>query len=138
VRTARAGIVVISLLVVVAAITVPSARAQRRTSTERSVRPAVGQKISAPLMTEIYRRRGEAKARGIEPGPTAVHIDRHGRAYVDVRAQVTRPLQKKIAALGGRVVSTSATYDSIVAWMPLLTLERLATDTSVRAIQPGH
>jgi hypothetical protein len=41
-------------------------------------------------------------------------------------------------ALGGIVVSTSATYDSIVGWMPLQSLERLAADPSVRAIEPAQ
>jgi hypothetical protein len=64
-------------------------------------------------------------------------VDRHGRALVDVRAAVRPDLEKKIKALGGIVVSTSQTYDSIVGWMPLQTLERLATDPGVRAIEPA-
>jgi hypothetical protein len=40
-------------------------------------------------------------------------------------------------ALGGIVVSASRTYDSIISWMPLQTLERLATDPGVRAIEPA-
>ena len=55
----------------------------------------------------------------------------------DVRAQVRPDLEKKIKALGGIVVSTSSTYDSIVGWVPLQTLERLATDPGVRAIEPA-
>ena len=65
-------------------------------------------------------------------------MDRHGRALVDVRAQVEPALEKKIKALGGLVVSTSRTYDSIVSWVPLQTLERLAADPSVRAIEPAQ
>ena len=57
---------------------------------------------------------------------------------MDVRAQVRPELEKKIKALGGVVVSTSRTYDSIVGWMPLLTLERLAADPTVRAIEPAQ
>ena len=68
----------------------------------------------------------------------AIQVDRHGRALVDVRAQVRPELEKKIKALGGVVVSTSQTYDSIVGWMPLLTLERLAADPTVRAIEPAQ
>ena len=68
----------------------------------------------------------------------AIQVDRHGRALVDVRAEVQPELVKKIRALGGIVVSTSTTYDSIVGWMPLLTLERLAADRTVRAIEPGQ
>jgi hypothetical protein len=138
VRTARAAVIIFCSLVVVAAVMVPNAKAQRHLTADRAARPASEGKINARLMSEIKIRRGDARARGMRPGSTGVHIDRHGRAYVDVRAQVTAPLQKKIAALGGRVVSTSARYDSIVAWMPLLTLERLATDDTVRAIEPAQ
>jgi hypothetical protein len=64
-------------------------------------------------------------------------VDRHGRALVDVRAQVRPELEKKMKALGGIVVSKSQTYDSIVGWIPLQTLERLAADPGVRAIEPA-
>ena len=67
-----------------------------------------------------------------------VHVDRHGRALVDVRAHVRPELEKKFKALGGIIVSTSQTYDSIVGWMPLQTLERLAADPTVRAIEPAQ
>ncbi len=65
-------------------------------------------------------------------------MDRHGRALVDVRAQVRPELEKKFKALGGVVISTSSTYDSIVGWVPLQTLERLAADPTVRAIEPAQ
>jgi hypothetical protein len=69
---------------------------------------------------------------------STIQVDRHGRALVDVRAQVRPELEKKFKALGGIIVSTSGTYDSIVGWMPLLTLERLAADRTVRAIEPAQ
>jgi hypothetical protein len=69
--------------------------------------------------------------------PANVRIDRHGRALVDVRATVKPALEKKVKALGGVIVSTSAAYDSIIGWLPLLTLERLAADPTVRAIEPA-
>jgi hypothetical protein len=54
-----------------------------------------------------------------------------------VRAAVRPALEKKVKALGGVIVSTSTTYDSIVGWVPLLTLERLAADPTVRLIEPA-
>ena len=123
-----------------AAVVVPAARAQRRTPADRLVRDArtvAQKKIDGQVLTAIYHRRGDAKGKTVPAPAAAIKIDRHGRALVDVRAQVRPELEKKIKALGGIVVSRSQTYDSIVGWMPLQTLERLAADPSVRAIAPG-
>lgn len=96
------------------------------------------QKIDARLIYEIARRRPDARTRQTSRRETGVTVDRHGRAYVDVRATVSEPLQKKIAALGGRISTTNPTYDTIVGWMPLLMIERLAADGAVRSIAPAH
>jgi hypothetical protein len=135
VRAARSlGFVVFSVLLA-AAIAVPALRAQRGVPAARDARTAAIQKIDTRVMTEISRRRGDARQHA--PARRDVRVDRHGRALVDVRAQVRPALERKLKALGGIVVSTSTTYDSIVGWVPLLTLERLAADPAVRAIAPA-
>jgi len=121
--------------VVAAAIAVPALRAQRAMPAARDARTAAIQKIDARVMTEISRRRGDPRQHA--PIRRDVRVDRHGRALVDVRAQVRPALERKLRALGGVVVSTSIAYDSIVGWVPLLTLERLAADPAVRAIAPA-
>jgi hypothetical protein len=129
-------------IVVAAAILVSAARAQRSTASDwhsRDARTVAQQKINPRVLSAIYHRRGDAKGKPIPAASEpAIQVDRHGRALVDVRAAVRPELQKKIKALGGIVVSTSSTYDSIVGWMPLQTLERLATDPTVRAIEPAQ
>jgi hypothetical protein len=128
-------------LVVMAAIVVPAVRAQRGNATDRrtkDVRTAAQQKIDGRVMDAIYHRRGDARGKVVVTRAPGIHVDRHGRALVDVRAPVRPALEKKFRALGGVVVSTSQPYDSIVGWMPLLTLERLAADPTVRAIVPGQ
>jgi hypothetical protein len=104
---------------------------------EKDTRTAAQKKINSQLLYEIYRRRGEAERKGIPPGPTGVRLDEKGRALIDVRADVTPALEKKVAALSGSIVSTSREYRSILAWVPLLNIERLAEETSVRAIEPA-
>ena len=139
-RALRSAAFALLCLVTTAAVVVPAARAQRRTPADRHIRDArtvAQQKIDGQVLTAIYHRRGDAKGKAV-PAPAAIRVDRHGRALVDVRAQVRPELEKKIKALGGIVVSRSQTYDSIVGWMPLQTLERLAADPTVRAIGPGH
>ena len=138
-RVRSAGFVLFCVLVM-AAIVVPAARAQRRAlpdTAPRVARNLAQDKINPRVLTAIYHRRGDAKGKTVASG-AGVQVDRHGRALVDVRAQVRPELEKKIKALGGVVVSTSTTYDSIVGWMPLLTLERLAADPTVRAIAPAQ
>ena len=122
-------------------ILVPAARAQRKAPAPDAraldARSVAQRKINAHVLSAIYGRRGDVQRKAIAAHAAPVPVDRHGRALVDVRAQVRPELQKKMKALGGIVVSTSTTYDSTIAWMPLQTLERLAADTSVRAIEPG-
>ena len=123
-----------------ALIAVPAARAQRRPpqdTTARDARTVAQRKINPRVLSAIYHRRGDVRGKTVANQTPNIQIDRHGRAYVDVRAQIRPDLEKKIKALGGIVVSTSQTYDSIVGWMPLQTLERLATDPGVRAIEPA-
>jgi len=139
-RTVRSAAFVSLCILVVVAILVPAARAQRSTPADRRARDArtvAERKINPRVLSAIYHRRGDAKARAVLVAG-GVQIDRHGRALVDVRAEVQPALEKKIKALGGVVVSTSRTYDSIVGWMPLQTLERLAADPTVRAIEPAQ
>jgi hypothetical protein len=134
VRTARAAGFVVCCAAIAVFISVPALRAQRRAGPDQQARAiAAQQKISAPLMKEIYRRRGDA--RHAPTGKTDVRVDRHGRTLVQLRATMTDPLKRKIYALGGRVVSTSSAIpDTVVALMPVAMLERLAADASVRAI----
>ena len=129
-------------MLIAAAIIVPAARAQRSTADDwhrKDARTVAQQKINPRVLSAIYHRRGDAKARTVAAStPGSIQVDRHGRALVDVRAQIRPELQKKFKALGGIVVSTSSTYDSIVGWVPLQTLERLAADPTVRAIEPAQ
>ena len=104
---------------------------------EKEARTAAQRKINSQLLYEIYRRRGLADKKGIPPGPTDVRIDTAGRAMVDVRAEVTPAIEKKIRDLGGVVISTSGRDQSIIARIPILKLERLAGDRRVRAIEPA-
>jgi hypothetical protein len=134
-----AGLALLCALVA-AVIVVPAVRAQRTAPADTKVRDArtlAQRKINEHVLSAIYRRRGDLQGKTVPGDAAVVRIDRHGRAFVDVRAQVRPDLEKKMKALGGIVVSTSSTYDSIIGWMPLQTLERLAADPGVRAIEPA-
>ena len=112
--------------------------AQSSSPSEKETRTPAQQKLNSQLLYEIYRRRGTARQKGIPPGKTDVRIDARGRALVDVRATpVTGALQKKIQKLGGMILSVTAEQHSILAWIPLLKLEQLAGDRTVRFIEPA-
>lgn len=138
-KTVRSASFALFCVLVMAAIVVPAARAQKTATDARSrdVRTIAQQKINKRVLAAIFHRRGDAQGRVVPVDGSRIQVDRHGRALVDVRASVQPGLQKKIKALGGIVVTTSQTYDSIVGWVPLQSLERLAADPSVRAIEPG-
>ena len=104
---------------------------------EKETRTAAQQKIDSRLLYEIYRKRGQAEAKNVPPDATRVRLDKSDRALVDIRAAVTPALIAKVKKSGGTVVSSSAQYHSIIARVPLLQLERLAGDPSVRAISPA-
>jgi len=110
VRTARSAGFIVFCVIVMAAIVVPSVRAQRRAPVDwhaRDVRTVAQQKINPGVLSAIYQRRGDRRAHPAAAGQ--VQVDRHGRAY-----------------------------DSIIGWVPLAMLERLAADPSVRGIEPAH
>ena len=140
-RTVRSAAFGVLCVFAAAMIVVPAVRAQRNAPPSdrqsRDARTVAQGKINPRVLSAIYRRRGDVRGKAVATNSTNIQVDRHGRALVDVRAQVRPDLEKKIKALGGIVVSTSTTYDSIVGWMPLQTLERLATDPGVRAIEPA-
>jgi len=116
---------------------IPAPSMQRSTPSERESRTSAQQKIDSQLLYELYRIRGQAKQKQVPPGPTVVKIDATGRALVDVRAEVTPALEKKVRTLGGAILSTSREYRSIVGWIPLRKLERLAEDPAVYSVVPA-
>lgn len=141
-RTARMVGFVVFCAAAAAAIGVPAVLAQRNPPAAihpKDARAVAQNKIAPRVLSEIYRRRGDVRQQSVGGDRTRVPVDRHGRVLVDVRADVRPALEKKIKALGGVIVSSSMPSRSIVGWMPLMTLERLAADPSVSAIGlAGH
>lgn len=113
------------------------AEVAQNVASEKEARTPAQRKINSQLLYEIYRRRGEAERKGIPPGPTGVTIDARGRALVDVRAPVTKALQKTIRSGGGVIISTSPVHHSIIARVPLLALEGIAEHRAVKFIEPA-
>jgi hypothetical protein len=109
-----------------------------QTVQEKRGRTPAQQKIDSQLLFAIYRKRGEAKAKGVPTGTLRVRYDEKGRAIVSIRARVTKEILAKIKKLGGEIISSSERYNDILAHLPLEKLEKLAALPDVRAIMPGE
>lgn len=105
---------------------------------EKRSRSTAQQKIDSQLLYALYRERGEAEAKDVPAGELRVKFDKQGRAIVSIRARVTRSVLARIKNLGGKVTSSSASYNDITAHLALGKLEELATLKDVRAIMPAE
>jgi hypothetical protein len=109
---------------------------QISTVVPKESRGVVQQKLSVTLRYEIARVKAVA-TRTTPRQETGVKLDDRRRALVDVRAAVSPEFQKQIEIVGGTIVSSVPQYESTIAWVPLLMLERLAANPSVKAIAPA-
>jgi hypothetical protein len=124
------GVLLIALLTSQQDITRPEV-------SEKAARTPAQQKINSRLLYEIYRRRGDAERKGVPSEPTGVRVDADGRTVVDIRTDQTTAVPRLIVRAGGKVLSTSARDRSVIARVPVLTLETLAADPAVRFIEPA-
>jgi hypothetical protein len=114
-----------------------TATSQTTAPSEKASRTPAQQKIDSRLLDEIDRRQGKPTRNTLPPDQTLLKIDLDGRALVDIRAEVTPALRETLIALKGTIVTTSTEYRSIVAWLPLLKLEEVASDPAVHSIRPA-
>ena len=118
----------------------PSGSAEQPVQDEKSpgktaLTPAQ-RKLDSHLLYEIEVQRGKPR-RAIRSGRALVTVDDQGRALVEIRARILTQLGWKIERLRGTVVSASPQYRSMMAWVPLLKLETLASESIVSAIAPA-
>jgi hypothetical protein len=120
-------------IVVILVLLVPGLAASQATATGgKDVRTPAQRKIDSQLLQEI----AHVKSAPNEDPKNGVKLDRRQRALVDVRVEVTPAIQRSLRRVGASIVSSSREYHSVVAWVPLLRLEELAAEESVRAIAP--
>jgi hypothetical protein len=117
-----------------------SLSAQTSGTSKKTTLTAAQRKLTTKLLDEIdFVRRQTTGDSGtsVPRRRGGVRIDDRQRVLVDIRAPVSGGLTGQIDVLGGTIVSSSPRYDSTVAWIPLLMLERLAADAAVRSIYPA-
>jgi hypothetical protein len=136
---------VVSATVIVAAVNATSDRTasispQASGTPKKTTLSAAQRKLNTKLLDEIDLVRRQTTGESGQPVPRqrgGVRLDDRHRALVDIRAPITGGLTSRIDTLGGTIVSSSQRYDSTVAWIPLLMLERLAADDAIRSIYPA-
>jgi hypothetical protein len=106
---------------------------------EKDSRTQAQKKIDSQLLYAIYQMRGEAEAKGVPTEPIVLRRDSKDRVLVDIRSQVTRKLISRVRRVGGTILSTSQKDHSLIAYVPLNQIEKLAELNEVRFIsQPSE
>ena len=105
---------------------------------EKRSRTPAQKKSDSQLLYALYRKRGEARAKGVPSGELGVRYDEKGRAIVSIRARVNRTVLAKITSMGGKIISSSVRYNDIRAHVPLEKLEGLAALKDIFAIMPAE
>jgi hypothetical protein len=115
-------------------------RSEVQTQTnEKESRTPEQKKIDSQLLYAIYQMRGEAEAKGVPTEEIKLRKDSKGRVLVDIRSVVTSNLVSIVKKTGAKIVSISQRDDSLVAYVPLNQLERIARVKEVRFIsQPSE
>ncbi len=93
------------------------------------------QKISSDLIFGSMGARNQALPSVPQEFFHRLQTDSQGRVLIDIRTNSLAPAVSRVQALGGQVLFSSARYSSVRAKMPLLQIETLAEDASVRWIR---
>jgi hypothetical protein len=107
---------------------------QQLQTDEKDSRTQAQKKIDSQLLYAIYQMRGEAEAKGVPTEPIVLRRDSKDRVLVDIRSQVTRKLISHVRRVGGTILSTSQKDHSLIAYVPLNQIEKLAELNEVRFI----
>ncbi|HEY8228574.1 MAG TPA: hypothetical protein VIG25_25135 [Pyrinomonadaceae bacterium] len=106
---------------------------------EKEARTPAQRKIDSQLLYAIYQMRGEAEAKGVPTEPVVLRRDEKKRVLVDIRSEVTTKLTSLLKRTGSKIVSVAAKDRSVMAYVPLNKLERIADLKEVQFIsQPAE
>lgn len=114
--------------------TPPFASRHHLQTDEKDSRTPAQKKIDSQLLYAIYQMRGEAEAKGVPTEPIVLRKDSRDRVLVDIRSEVTRKLLSLVRKVNGTVLSTSHKDHSLIAYVPLNQLEKIAELKEVRFI----
>jgi hypothetical protein len=105
---------------------------------EKASRTPAQQRVNSSLLLAAKRENPAAKedasTQNIE---TNLKKDPSGRVLVDVKAAITQDFTAAINSAGGEVVNSFPEYESMRAWLPLTSVELLASRDDVKFIRPA-
>jgi subtilisin-like proprotein convertase family protein len=110
---------------------------------EKAARTPAQRKISSQLLYAASGRfpvlkhtlqKGETQPSGLR---SLLRYDDQGRVLADLKGDVDAGLERQIEMAGGTMLSSSVEQKSARAWLPLGTLETLASHPVVKAIRPA-
>lgn len=106
---------------------------------EKDSRTPAQKKLDSQLLNAIYQMRGEREAKGVPTEPIVLRKDNKDRVLVDIRSEVTSKLISLVKKSGGNILSTSQKDHSLIAYVPLKQIEKIADLKEVRFIsQPAE
>ena len=113
---------------------------EQRTPTQRKLNSQLQDALRAPLqkLTAAGTSRLQATDPDTKNKREATEADaKNERVMVDIRADVTPTVLKRIRDLGGTVISSVPKYQAIRAQLPPRAVERLAALDAIRTIRPA-
>ena len=93
---------------------------------EKKSRSKAQEKIEARLLHEIKKQRGEPLAEGVMTLSTGVKVDSEGYVEVEISANVSDKLINTLKKAGTEIIAVFPQYHSIVARMPIDSIEGMA------------
>ena len=113
---------------------------EQRTPTQRKLNSQLQDALRAPLQkpTVAGTSRLQATDQDTKNKREATEADaKNERVMVDIRADVTPTVLKRIRDLGGTVINSVPKYEAIRAQLPLRAMEMLAALDAIRTIRPA-
>ncbi|MEO1366912.1 MAG: hypothetical protein AAFX50_07015, partial [Acidobacteriota bacterium] len=104
---------------------------------EKAARTPVEKKVSSALLLEHKRRAEPALFRAVPKLTVSAGVEPDGRVLVDLDARVSVQLLGAIEQLGGEVLSSHISFESVRARLPLDRVVDLARHGDVRTIRPA-
>ena len=102
---------------------------EQRTPAQQKLNSHLQDALRAPLQKPTVA--GTSRLQATDPDT------KNERVMVDIRADVTPTVLKRIRDLGGTVISSVPKYQAIRAQLPLRAVERLAALDAIRTIRPA-
>lgn len=97
----------------------------------------VQRKINSKLLLRMKKKLSRPIIAGVPEMRSSVTIDATGNTLVDIKADVSDGLRRRIQDLGGQLINSQARYGAIRALIPVAQLEVLAAETAVKSIRPA-